>query len=193
MLHHLSFTRNLTSLMLTSLAANKGPQALPLVAVPFGSRGISKYKRVGLWTRGQDGLYDMSDPRIYKPGMRRKYPFHKQRQRSTPYYCKQYSPEAPVGNGIVLKIWYTGFEQADAYYKTRHLLQDLIPGAQIIPDENAGDPKHGGDAKAMRLVRSSDNRTLFEWSKEETEKPNWREKLAEQVVPAAVSFRLPWE
>ena len=32
-------------------------------------------------------LYTMDDPRIFRPGLRRQYPYHKQLQWSKPYMC----------------------------------------------------------------------------------------------------------
>merc|ERR1711957_976939 len=84
-----------------------------------------------------DGNYTMDDPRIYKPGMRRKYPYHKERKHSQPYMCTQFMSSAPVGQAVKLAITYLGFANAAHYYKLRRALEAALPGAQIMGHTDA--------------------------------------------------------
>mmetsp|Transcript_90588 Transcript_90588/g.290388 ORF Transcript_90588/g.290388 Transcript_90588/m.290388 type:complete len:228 (+) Transcript_90588:100-783(+) len=128
--------------------------------LPVGARGIAKYKRVGIWARGSDGLYTMSDPRIFKPGMRRKYPYHKQRQWSKPYMCTEYMPAAPVGVAVKLAISYLGFANAAQYYKLRRLLQDALPGAQILGHADVDLSTKDDEQAELLVMRLNDGRVL---------------------------------
>ena len=43
-------------------------------------------------------LHSTDDPRIFRPGLRRQYPYHKQRSWSPQYMC---SPAMPRGQNVV--------------------------------------------------------------------------------------------
>eukprot|EP00930_Biecheleria_cincta_P096769 TRINITY_DN88566_c0_g1_i1.p1 TRINITY_DN88566_c0_g1~~TRINITY_DN88566_c0_g1_i1.p1 ORF type:complete len:192 (-),score=25.00 TRINITY_DN88566_c0_g1_i1:38-613(-) len=118
-------------------------------------RGIAKYTRKGIWARGEDGQYTMDDPRIFRHGVERKYPYHKMRRWSKPYMCLRSSAAAPVGLAVKLAISYREFTGAAAYYELRRALEAAIPGAQILG--NAVDEDNAG----LKVTRVNDDIELM--------------------------------
>eukprot|EP00933_Yihiella_yeosuensis_P007346 TRINITY_DN112330_c0_g1_i1.p1 TRINITY_DN112330_c0_g1~~TRINITY_DN112330_c0_g1_i1.p1 ORF type:complete len:220 (-),score=28.42 TRINITY_DN112330_c0_g1_i1:108-767(-) len=169
--------------------------------LPLGStRGVAKYVRKGIWARGPDGQYTLDDPRIFKPGMNRKYPYHKERKFSKPYMCTRYSSAAPAGAAVKLAIEYPAWDGAADYYKLRRALEVALPGAQILGDAKTAGAV-GEDKVNIRILRVNDGLELFpdlyhrqleregeaekpdEFSKLKTEDFS---KLVESVVNSAV-------
>jgi len=138
---------------------------------PAGARGIAKYARKGVWARGEDGEYTMDDLRIFTPGMRRKYPYHKVRVPSKPYMCARHSAPSPPGSAVKLAISYIPWSGADTFYRLKAALLDRLPGAQIIGNANPNlremtmDPESPIPAlragMALRVMRLNDRRVLL--------------------------------
>eukprot|EP00811_Abedinium_folium_P010993 NODE_20171_length_809_cov_9.162757.p1 GENE.NODE_20171_length_809_cov_9.162757~~NODE_20171_length_809_cov_9.162757.p1 ORF type:complete len:200 (-),score=35.59 NODE_20171_length_809_cov_9.162757:140-739(-) len=131
------------------------PELVPAVALG-GIRGIKKYTRSNFLARGEDGLHTMNDPRIFKPGQPRKYPYHKIRRWSKPYMCTDFSNSAPHGAAVKLAISYVPYEGAEVYYKLRRALERALPGSQII----AGPLQHE-DGLSLEVTRVNDGRVLL--------------------------------
>eukprot|EP00434_Breviolum_minutum_P035212 symbB.v1.2.031162.t1/scaffold3586.1/size53639/4 len=91
-----------------------------------------KYVRKGIWARGDYGLYTTDDPRIFHPGLRRQYPYHKQRSWSPQYMCLRHSMAAPEGSGLKLAILYEKFLFAEVFYDLQRQLKLQLPGVQIL-------------------------------------------------------------
>mmetsp|Transcript_41360 Transcript_41360/g.107046 ORF Transcript_41360/g.107046 Transcript_41360/m.107046 type:complete len:201 (-) Transcript_41360:175-777(-) len=149
-----------------ALAAAVPRQAL-LGWLPMGARGI-KYRRNGFWARGDHGTYTMDDPRIYRPGLERKYPHYKQRTWSKPYMCLEHNGAPRVGGQVRLAISYKPWEGAASYYALRRALEAALPGAQILGDANQDleeaslQPGARGDRQAALIVmRLNDGRELL--------------------------------
>merc|ERR1719469_1709425 len=98
------------------------------------------------------------DPRIFRPPMARKYPYHKQRRWSKPYMCTEHMPLAPTGLALRLAISYIPWEGAEDYYRFRRALQEALPGAQILGD---ADPVLEASNLALRVLRLNDGRELL--------------------------------
>merc|ERR1719499_995777 len=105
----------------------------------------------------------MDDPRIFRPPMARKYPYHKQRQWSKPYMCKEHGAPAPAGLAVRLAISYVPWDEQSPmesnYYWLRRALQEALPGAQILgdADHNLKDSHKVG----LRVLRLNDGRELL--------------------------------
>lgn len=129
-----------------------------------------KYVRKGIWARGDFGLHSTDDPRIFRPGLRRQYPYHKQRNWSPQYMCLQHNSLAPAGHGVKLAIQYRKFLFAQAFYDFQRKLKFHLPGAQILADAQSYD-----QVPYLKVLRLNDGRTLWE-PDEATLKP-----VAEQI------------
>merc|ERR1712046_154683 len=136
-----------------------------------GTRGTAKYARVGFWGRGDYGLHRTDDPRIFKPPIRRKYPYFKQRSWSKPYICKSFSMAALEGSALRLAISYVPFEGAEVYYQLRRALESALPGAQIIGDGDVAseEQQKPENRKAqeigLQVLTLNDGRTLLSLQK----------------------------
>eukprot|EP00435_Cladocopium_sp_Y103_P068928 s857_g32.t1 len=130
-----------------------------------------KYARKGIWARGDFGLHSTDDPRIFRPGLRRQYPYHKQRSWSPQYMCLQHNSLAPVGHGVKLAILYGKFRFAEVFYEFQRQLKFHLPGAQILAEA-----KSELDVPYLKVLRLNDGRTL--WATQETDQAgrigSWR-------------------
>eukprot|EP00929_Paragymnodinium_shiwhaense_P009321 TRINITY_DN11344_c0_g1_i1.p2 TRINITY_DN11344_c0_g1~~TRINITY_DN11344_c0_g1_i1.p2 ORF type:complete len:206 (-),score=35.09 TRINITY_DN11344_c0_g1_i1:73-690(-) len=164
-----------------------------------GVRFIQKFTRWGFWARGgKDGRHTMTDPRIFRPEMERKYPYHKMRRWSKPYMCLQHNAPAPLGAAVKLEIAYEPWTGSEAYMQLRRSLETALPGAQIVgnTDDAArgstddalrrkGDDKPQRRRLALRVTRVSDGRGLLELTKGE-EPQAFEAQVVEKLVHEAL-------